>query len=250
MKTTFLTLLFGILFLSGSTQEEKKINRTGLIVEFGMGSTAIVDEYISNERYSGSLPYIGIWYGRQNTSKGFLLGFSNQESDQLMNNSIRANFDRVSINFDQYFSLKGFKLAGKEANWYLGPSVEYFEYELANQFTSTHKSYSELVMLSMGINSLLDWQFANKFSASLFVRSNVIGVNYKDHDESKYPDQDSKFQTLITANNINADLYLQYHPLKRLSVGIKGKAQYTRSTGWDESESFANSLILFVTIHF
>lgn len=250
MKKIFFFLPLIILFLPGIAQEQKPVNQTGLIVEYGIGSSAITDEYISNERYTGTMPYIGFWYGRMKPTRGYQLGLTYQDGDDFENYSIRAEFSRVSLNFDQYYRMDQFQLFGKEAAWYFGPSVEYFEYELINRFSSNHKSFSELIMVSMGINALLEWKFAKNFTAAVFLRSNVIGVNHKLHDESKYPDENSKLQTLFTANNLNGDLYVRYQPLRRLSIGLKGKAQYTRSTGWDKSISFTNSILLFAIVHF
>lgn len=250
MKLFTLSLLMFLCPLFSMAQESKPVNRQGLLVEYGMGSSAVVDRYISSERYTGTLPYIGFWYGRMNGKKGFQVGLTNQVGDDFENHAIRAEFSRVSLNFDQYFRLKEFRIFSKPASWYLGPSVEYFESEIISRFTSNHKGFSELIMASMGINTLLEWDFTSNFTASAFLRSNIIGVNYKTHDETHYPNRESTLQTLFVANNLNADLYLRYRLLKRLSLGIKAKGQYTRTTGWDDASSFTNSLLVFTIIHF
>jgi hypothetical protein len=171
MKTLILLSTLIFITIQAFPQDSKPINLTGLHVEYGIGSIAITDHYVSKERYAGSLPYIGFWYGRLNRTKGFNLGLTYQSGDELKNNNINASLSRVSLNFDQYFLGKEFKLFSKPAFWYIGPSVEYFEYELSNYFTSNHKSFSELNMATLGFNSLLDWQISNRF----MVACKIIG---------------------------------------------------------------------------
>ncbi len=226
------------------------LNRLGLTVEYGVGGCAVVDQYMSKERYSGNQSYIGVWYNRLHNGRGFRLGITQQEGSDLENYAIRASFTRAALNFDQVFLMKEFTLFGQPAGWYLGPSVEYFEYELIHRFTSSHKMMSELIMVSLGFNTFLEWDFTNRFTAGFLMRSNVLGVNHKTHDELRYPDKMSTLQTFFSANNILADLNIRYRVFKRLSLGFSGKAQYTRSTGWDESQSFTNSVLAFVIVHF
>ena len=251
MKSFFSLCFMALLALPLSAQEDTfPLNRLGLTVEYGMGGCAIVDDYLSHERYTGTLPYIGVWYNRLHDGRGFRLGITHQEDDDLENYAIRASFMRTAVNFDQIFMMKDFTLFGSPAAWYFGPSVEYFEYELINRFSSSHKVMSELIMVSMGINTSLDVELTRRLTVGFFLRGNVLGVNYKTHDELKYADKNSKLQTLISANNLNADLQARYRILKRVSLGLTGKAQYTRSSGWDRSVSFVNSIIAFAIIHF
>jgi hypothetical protein len=246
----FIILLMAVSFSLHSQEKTKPVNHLGLTVEYGWGGVAVKDDYLSGERYTGTTPYLGVWYNRLDERKGFQLGFTHQEDDQLENNAIRASFLQASLVFDQLFNVKSFVLFKQPANWYFGPSVEYFEYELINRFASNHKAFSELIMASMGIASLVEWQFTDRFMASLFLRSNIIGVNHKTHDELKYPDKNSALQTFITANHLVIDLSLRYRVLKRVSLGLRGKGHYIRSTGWDESQAFTNSLVVFGIIHF
>ena len=243
-------LLTAVSFSLKSQEETKPVNRLGLTVEYGLGGVAVKDDYLSGERYTGKTPFLGVWYNRLNDKKGFQLGFTFQKDEQLENNAIRASFLQASLIYDQFFNVKSFTLFQQPATWYFGPSVEYFEYELVNRFASNHKAFSELIMASMGIASLVEWQFTDRFMASLFLRSNVIGVSHKTHDELKYPDKNSVLQTFITANHLVFDLSLRYRVLKRVSLGLKGKALYIRSTGWDESYAFTNTLVVFGIIHF
>jgi hypothetical protein len=236
--------------MSVFSQDSLPANRLGLMVEYGIGSVAIVDEYLSNERYSGKLPYLGIWYNRLARDQGFRLGFTFQQDTELENYSIQAELSRINLIYDQLFKVKKFNIAKKPAFWTLGPSFEYFEYELINQFSSTHKGFSEYIMVTLSFNTAVEWDFAKRFTASVFLRTNVIGTSHKTHDEQQYPDVNTRLQTLFTANNLNTHLGLRVRLIPRISLGIKGKAQYTRSTGWDSSEMFVNSLLLYTIIHF
>lgn len=250
MRTILAILWMMAMTLPVSAQDSTATNRLGLSIEYGMGGVAVTDEYISKERYSGSLPYIGVWYGRLIDRQGFQLGFTFQQDPDLENHAVRAEYSRVNLNFDQFYRMKEFRVCSKPASWYFGPSAEYFEYEFISRVSANHNVFSELIMVSVGINSLLEWRFTEKFTASAFIRSNVIGVNSKTHDERQFPDKNSVLQTLLTANNLDGDLAVRYRIVNRFSLGLKGKAQYTRSSGWDRSNAFVNTLLLIVTVHF
>jgi hypothetical protein len=60
MKITIILILFSIFLSSIYGQDTLPVNRLGFYVEYGIGSAAIVDEYISDGRYTGNLPYLGI----------------------------------------------------------------------------------------------------------------------------------------------------------------------------------------------
>jgi hypothetical protein len=250
MKFCSILFFLGIILLPAFGQDSMPVNRLGLTVEYGIGSAAIVDEYISDGRYTGNLPYLGIWYNRLARDQGFRLGLTFQQDTDLENHSIQAELSRINLIYDQLFKVKKFNIAKKPAFWTLGPSFEYFEYELINQFSSTHKGFSEFIMVTLSFNTAVEWDFTKRFTASVFLRTNVIGTSFKTHDEQQYPDENTRLQTLFTANNLNMDLGLRYRLMPRISLGLKGKAQYTRSTGWNPSQMFVNSLLLYTIIHF
>jgi hypothetical protein len=250
MKTSSVIIL--AVWLMGTSlfaQKERFKNPLGLSVEYGFGSTAIVDEFISKERYSGNLPYIGFWYGRQHEKSAYQVGLTYQKNESLKNYTITAGFSRVSLNYDLWYPVKHFQIFNQPSVFSLGPSIEYFEYEFSSNFISNHRSFSELIMASLGMNFLLDYQLSDKFSAGLFLRTNILGVSAKTHDNDRYEDMDTMFLGLIVANNLNADLLVKYRIWKFLSAGLKYKAQYTRSTSWDPSKNFTNTLAPFLTFH-
>ena len=59
---SFLYLSCAFIFPQESA-EEKLLLPSGISLEYGIGSFAVTDVYISKEKYSGSLPYYGIsWH--------------------------------------------------------------------------------------------------------------------------------------------------------------------------------------------
>lgn len=250
MKTIRLSfLLVFISITSLYAQKERIKNSLGLTIEYGIGSTAIVDEYISQERYTGSMPIIGFWYGRVHEKSAYQVGIIFQQGDKYENYATNADFTRVSLNYDLFYSVKEFSLFHKPVTFLLGPSVEYFEYEFNSNFVGNYSSFSELIMASLGMNFALDYIISERFSTNLFLRTNILGVSAKTHDSRRYEDMDTKFLGLFSANNINGDLSAKYKLLKFLSAGLKFKGQYTRSISWDHSKTFTNSVLLFITFH-
>jgi hypothetical protein len=69
-----ISFLFSILFLFTNSDlsaqdslTQKSIVPEGITVEYGIGSYAVTDEYISAEKYSGSLPYYSITWANQHS---------------------------------------------------------------------------------------------------------------------------------------------------------------------------------------
>ncbi|MCD4698422.1 MAG: hypothetical protein K8S16_19525 [Bacteroidales bacterium] len=246
----FFVLIFVLISVNNLySQENKTRNPLGITIEYGIGPSAIVDNYISQERYTGTLPYIGIWYGRFHEKSAYQLGLSFQRDSDFKNHAITADFSRVSLNYDLFYSVREMNIFNKPATLYLGPSAEYFEYELYNTFASKYKTFSELIMVSMGMNCSLHYKLSDRFSTNFFLRTNILGATFKTHDDRKYNDENAKFQSLFSANNITGDILVKYKILKFLSAGVKFKGQLTKSTGWDESRTFTNSVLLSVTFH-
>ncbi len=231
------------------SQENKTRNPLGLTIEYGIGSSAIMDKYISQERYTGTLPYISVWYGRVHEKSAYQVGLTFQQDPDFKNHAITAELNRVSLNYDLFYKVKEMNVFDKPATLYIGPSMEYFEYELFNHFASNHWTFSEFIMVSLGMNFTLDYHITDRFSTKFFLRTNVLGSTFKTHDDRKYKDKNNQFMTFFSANNINVDVMAKYKILKFLSTGFKLKGQYTRSTGWDDSQTFTNSALLCVIIH-
>jgi hypothetical protein len=96
MKTVLTLIVFtaSIIITSPASAQDTVDNETvlpsGIFVGYGLGSYSVKDEYISKERYSGTLPYFDVEWVRLHDRWTYRLEFEYRNSSDISNNNISA----------------------------------------------------------------------------------------------------------------------------------------------------------------
>ena len=130
---------------------------TGISIRGGLGHLAIRDQYISDEKYSGTLPSFGVSWLRGDTSSAYRLGFNYDGSSDIRNNNVSAQVVQSRLDLDFLHSIGKFRLFSHDVFAYIGPSTETFLYYRQQRIAS-------------GGNA-----FFNAYSVALFFSLSAIG---------------------------------------------------------------------------
>ncbi|GAF92364.1 unnamed protein product, partial [marine sediment metagenome] len=137
------TFLFGFLIISTNPEmfaqdslSYKTIFPAGINLEYGIGNYSVKDEYISKEKYSGTLPYFNIEWIRFHNKNGYRLEFEYRNSTNIKNNNISAKVQQFTFNQDFIYPVGSFSLISKNVYAYLGPSVQFFYYDINYNFVT------------------------------------------------------------------------------------------------------------------
>ena len=227
---------------------------SGIFLGYGQGLYAVKDEYISKEKYSGTMPYYNVEWVRFRERNGYRLEFEYWKTTDISNNKISAEAQQFNFNQDFIYPIGNFPLFSRRVFAYLGPSVQLFYYEIYYHFVSPGTFISPTtfgIIGSLGINAEFIYQIHDKLKVEGFLRSNLISFSGKKIDDDKYVNESSPtLLTVFTATKLDVDLSLRYYLIDRVSVSLGYRFDLSRINKWDPYIAASNNIIVSINFRF
>jgi hypothetical protein len=221
---------------------------SGIFLGYGRGSYAVIDEYVSKEKYSGSMPCYNVGWVRFHNRNGYRLQFEYWKTTDITNNNISAEAQQFNFNQDFFYPIGSFSLFSRMVNAYLGPSVQLFYYEIYYHFVSPGTFISPTtrgIIGSLGVNTELIYHFNSKLKAEGFFRSNLVSYGGKKIDQDKYANESSPaVLSVFTATKLDFDLSLRYCLINRVSFSLGYRFDLSRINKWDPYVAASNNLMV------
>ncbi len=259
MKTISRIIIFTIsLIISQASAQNmltyKTVFPTGIFVSYGLGSYSVKDEYISKEKYSGTLPYFNVEWVRFHDKNAHRLEFEYRNSSKISNNKISAKVGQFTFNQDFIYFLRNVSIFSRNIYTYLGPSVQIFYYDINYNFAAPGTFISPKtfgLIGSLGINSEFIYRFNNKLLVESFLRLNLIAFCIKDNDEQKYGDESSPTLTSVfTATKFDYTLSVRYYLFNNISISLGYRFDFSRIAKWDPYISASNNFLTSLNYEF
>ena len=257
MKTK---LLFLIPFLCLSSvfvypQEpvkEKLLLPSGISLEYGIGSFAVTDEYISKEKYSGSLPYYGISWYKPHDSYIYRLSLNYRNSSKINNNNVSADVHQFTLNQGFRYALPKFKLFDKDAYAFLGPSAELYFYFNKQNIAVSGFDYAQsfAALISGGVTSQLFYKFWNDFDIEANLDFSLLSFAFRMVDEEETDESSVKLLTIISGTNLNFNFGPRYYLFDNLSIKAAYLFHLTRIGSWEPLLSASDNVVFTLTYGF
>jgi len=244
--------LITIQTLAQDTLTHKSVFPTGIALSYGQGSYSVKDEYISKEKYTGSIPYYSIEWVRFHNQNGYRLQFEYWKSTNISNNNVSAEVQQFNFNQDFIYPIGRFSFLAHPVYAYLGPSVQVFYYEIYYHFVApgtfiTPTTFGTIG--SLGINTEFLYPIGNKFAMEGLLRSNLVSFTSKNIDEQRFPHEKSPaLLSVVSATKIDCDLLMRYYPIKRLSLSLGYKFELSRINNWDNYVGASSNVVFTVNI--
>lgn len=230
----------------------KTIFPSGISAGYGLGLYSVRDEYISKEKYTGTLPYLNLKWVRFHNKNAYRLEFESQRSTNISNNNISAKVIQLVFNQDFLYAVGSFPLFSGSVYAYLGPSVQFFFYDIDYNFAQPGTFISPNtfgIIGSLGINCAFIYPVNKKLLIEGFLRSNVLSFSGKKIDEYKYADESGPALLFVsTATKIDSDISIRYYLSKRVSASLGYKFDLSRINKWDPYVAASSSLIISVNV--
>ena len=218
----------------------------GISIEYGQGSYAVKDQYISNEKYSGTLPFYEVSWNRYHESYQYLLQIEYRNSSNIDNHNVSTDITQFSINQSFVYPVLEFSLWNKPAKFFLGPSTEIFIFSNDQQIAVAGFDYAQsyALLLSVGINSQIVNHMSPKFQleSSLEFTALSLGMRIVDSDED---DQSPvKLLSIFTGLNSTFTIGFRYKIINHLSVKLAYNFEMIRISSWEPLYSASDNLVL------
>lgn len=209
----------------------------------------MTDEYISKEKYSGSLPYFGLGWTRWHETYVYKLGLDFRSSSEIKNYNVSAQIYQFSLNQGFLYRLSEFSFLSKEAYACIGPSTGVFVYANKQKIAVSGFDYSVsfAVLFSLGLSSEFLYPLSRSFNIESCLNFSVVslGIRMIDMEES----DESLVKLLTVFNGVNASwsLGIRYYLLPSVSVKAAYLLSPTRISAWEPLRSASDNLVLAIT---
>jgi hypothetical protein len=250
------SFLFGLLILSTNPPiyaQDSLIHKTifpeGITLEYGIGNYAVTDEYISKEKYSGTLPYYKFGWTNQHEDYVYQLGIEYRYSSDVKNYNISTNIYQFSLNQGFLYSLPEFSLFNNDVYTFLGPSTELFIYHNEQNIAVSGFDYAQsfAALISLGINSELFYPVWNNFNVESSLAFTVLSLGFRMVDEEETDVSPVKPLTLFSGLNAQFSVGARYYLFNNLSLKVAYLINVTRISSWDPLLSASDNLIFTLT---
>ena len=253
-----LLFIISVLYLSSDIifsqviREEGILLPSGISIEYGIGSFAVTDEYISKEKYSGTLPYYGISWCKPHANYVYRLSMNYRYSSKIKNNNVSADVHQFTLKQGFNYALPKFTLFEKDVYAYLGPSTELFFYYNEQNIAVSGFDYAKsfAMLISGGVSSQLFYKLLKDFDLEANLDFSLLSFAFRMIDEEETDETPVKILTLFSGTNLNFRIGARYYLFDNLSVKAAYQFHFTRISSWEPLLSASDNLVLTMTYGF
>jgi hypothetical protein len=102
----------------------KAVFPSGISIGGSVGSFAIRDDHISDEKYSGAISGFSMWWSRYHETYGYRVGLWYQTASNIKNFNISADVSQGGLTIDNLYPAGTLNLFDRKTYVFLGPSTE------------------------------------------------------------------------------------------------------------------------------
>ena len=246
-----------ILLFSANSHAQDSINHhtvfpTSISIEYGMGNYSVKDEYISKEKYSGTLPGIKINWLRFHDKYGYHFSLEYGGSSNIENYNVSTTIYQFALNQGFLYPLPEFSLFSRAAYAFLGPSTELlFFYNNQNIAVSGFDYAQSLALLfSGGLNSLIILPLGNKLQVEGAVSMSILSLGFRLVDSEEEDVSPVNLLTFLSGTNAAFSLGLSYNLLDNFSTKLAYELHVTRISAWDPLLSASDNINISLAYKF
>jgi len=231
---------------------QSSIYPEGISIEYGIGSYAVTDEYISTEKYSGCLPYYSIAWANQHSNYVYHLKIDFRNSSEIKNYNVSADIYQFTLNQGFIYELSRFTLFDNDAYLYLGPSTELFFYYNNQNIAVDGFDYAQsfAALISAGVSSQLLYKLWDDFNIEGSLDFSVLSLGLRIVDSEEEDVSPVKILTLFSGTNLVLRLGPRYYLLDNLSVKAAYLFHLTRISSWEPLLSASDNVVFSLTYGF
>ncbi|NQV18466.1 MAG: hypothetical protein HQ534_07985 [Armatimonadetes bacterium] len=236
--------------LSGQdTLKNSIVYPTGISVLYGSGSYSQKDEYISKEKYSGSLPLFSLIWARDHQQYLYKLHMSYRNSSKIKNYNVSADITHVTINQGFLYPLKKKTLLNRDLLLWIGPTTDLFFFfnkpDIAVSGFDYAQSFALLLSTSVSKEAILKLKPDLQLESSLKITILSLGMRMVDSEEDD--SSPVKLLTLFSGLNSSFDLGVRYFLSRKISLKLAYRSEIVRISAWEPLLSASDSITIGLT---
>jgi hypothetical protein len=225
---------------------------SGIYLRGGVGHLAIRDQYISDEKYSGTSTSFGLSWLRGDTSSGYRLGLDFVNAAAIKNNNVSAQVMQAGLDLDFLYSVGQFQLLQNGVSAFLGPSADIFLYyrqqNIASGGNALFNAYSFALFFSLSANSKLVLPLSSALAVEASGRLALL--SYAGRLADLHDKNASFFKPVTIFSGVSgyAELLMRYDLSEHFLLKAGYRFEVLQSTSWDYLISASDNIVLFLAV--
>jgi hypothetical protein len=252
-KYTSLLALVLFSFVPLSAQDSticRSLFREGLTIEGGIGYLAVRDEYISGERYLGSVPYFGMTWSKYHETYGFRLHLEYQYTSNLKEYDLSAELKQFRLSLDYLYPIAEPNLFSKTLSVSLGPTAEVYSYNRRQNIVSSQYLRSNVSLISCGLRSEAIWPWTASLEVRAAARLTLLSMGFHSVNSNNSSESTTKPLTPFTGIDADGGIGICYSLTNSVYGSIGYRFDVTRISAWDFFISANDNLTFSLTYGF
>jgi len=235
---------------SGSS--ESIVYPGGISLQYGLGSYALKDNYISPERYEGVLPFYAFGWIRSHEKYVYKLSFALGQSDDIKNYNVSTRILRFKLSQGFLYPLKPVSVIKQELGLWIGPTTDVFYFENNPEIAVSGFDYtnSYALLLSLGFRGDAIYPVSNRLSIETSLQFPFLSLGTRTVDNEEDEQAGAKPLTLASGFDASFDLGISYKLHHRFSLGLSYRFELTRITAWENILSASNTAVIGLKFNF
>jgi hypothetical protein len=223
---------------------------TGLSLEAGVGTLALRDQFISEERYSGTLPSLAVRWSAWHGGPAFQISLEYQRSSAIRNYNVAATVTQFSLRQGFLYPLTGLRLLSRDAQVFLGPLAEVFLFFNEQRVAIANPNFSEsgAGVISLGIESRIVVPWDDHLQGEFALGLAALSLGLRSVDTERRDVSPVALLTSLSGLHGRAEVSLRYRVGRHLSARVTARIHALHISSWDPLTSVDNGLALGLTV--
>ncbi|MGA3246423.1 MAG: hypothetical protein ABSE41_17520, partial [Bacteroidota bacterium] len=221
-----------------------------LTLQGGIGTFAVRDEYISGEKYSGSIPFYGVTWSKYHETYGFRLHLEYQHAPDLKNFNVSSDIQQFRVSIEYLYPIADAIMCSKSVKIFLGPTAELYEYHRKDDIIGPENLQSNIGLVSGGIKAEAFWLLNERLRVQAAAHTTLLSMGF--HTVNSNSSSESSSKPLMPFKGVDADgeIAVSYQFMKSLNASIGYRFDVTRVSAWEYFIAADDNLIVSLSYAF
>jgi hypothetical protein len=231
---------------------KQSIFPAGISVEYGKGQYSVRDEYISREKYSGTIPFYKVQWSRHHLNYNYLLELSYQNSSEIKNNNISAKIYQFLLSQSFLYPVSIHNIFSRDLYTFIGPMTEFYFYYNKPEIAVSGFDYAQSAagLFSLGLSIHTVYPLYDKLKLEGIFKLSVLSMGIRLIDSEEEDVSPVKLLSLLAGTHASLNAGVRYSITENFSVKAAYQFQLTRITSWDPLLSASDNILLTITCGF
>ncbi len=225
---------------------------SGVTLKYGIGSYSQRDQYISGEKYSGTLPYFSLAWARKHERYVYRLEMAYRESSGIKNHNVSTTVTQFTMNQGFLYPLRGMSMFKNDLFLWIGPSGEFYFFYNKPAIAVSGFDYTQsfAALFSLGLNMEGIYPVTRRLHAESSVRLTIISFGGRMVDNEEDGQSPVALLTMFSGLNSSFDIGARYYLFSRLSFKLAYRFEFTRISKWTPLLSSSDNVMAAMTYRF